>query len=175
MNDVYINLARTAIKTFEQQQCLLIIDDSFPPQLLKRRAGVYVSLFKPDGQLRSSMGTVKPTRNNLAEEIAFAAVISAFFNPQFLPLRKKEIEELKIRVDIFVKSEVYHPNKNTDFDYKRQGVLIESLTGNRAVLLPNFCQANLSQTITMAARKAKINLHNDKHKIIIFTTEIHQE
>ncbi len=175
MSDDYINLARLAIKIFEKKQHLLTIDDSFPTPLLKRRAGVYVSLFRPNGELRSSMGTVKPTRSNLAEEIIFAAIISAFFNPKFLPLRKKEIDELKVRVDIFVKSEVYHPNKKINFDYQKQGVLIESLTGNRAVLLPGFYQANLSQTINIAARKAKINLHSDKHKIIIFTTEIHQE
>ncbi len=175
MNDIYINLARLAIRTFERQQRLLTVDDSLPPQLLKRRAGVYVSLFKPDGELRSLMGTVKPTRSNLAEEIIFAAVVSAFFNPQFLPLRKKEVDELKIRVDVFVKSEAYHPNKKINFDCKKQGILIESLTGNRSVLLPRFYQADLSQAINIAARKAKINLHSDKYKIIIFTTEIHQE
>ncbi len=175
MIDIYVNLARIAIRTFEKRQHLLTIDNNLPSQLLKRRAGVYVSLFKPNGELRSSMGTVKPTRSNLAEEIVFAAVISAFFNPRFLPLRKGEIEELKIRVDIFIKSEVYHFNKKVDFDHKKQGVLIESVSGNRSVLLPNFYQADLSQIINIAARKAKINLHSDKHKIIIFTTEIHQE
>ncbi len=175
MSDNYTNLARQAIIKYSQTNTTadINITDILPNSLYKK-AGVYITLFKPNGEIRATMGNARPTKPNLAEEIIFTAITAAFFDKQFKPLRKNEIAELKIRIDIVTDSFPCSELQHCSFS-KKYGILIESIDGKTAVLLPQMHSGNLQQALSIVARKARINTKLDKYKIIIFKTEIHQE
>ncbi len=64
----------------------------------KQQQGIFVTLLK-DGELRGSMG-YPPGSYPLADGVVMAARDAAFKDPRFKPVRKKELEQLKIRIDL---------------------------------------------------------------------------
>ncbi len=175
MADNFTQLARRAIIEYAQTSTAVNIDAAnIASDYLQKKAGVYVTLFKPNGEIRAIMGSPRPVKSNLIEEIIFTAITAAFFDKQFKPLRKNEIDELKIRIDIITSSFPYSQLQDKS-QTNKYGVLIESLDGKTAILLPLMYSGSLEDAINIVTRKARINTKIDKYKIILFTTEIHQE
>lgn len=123
-----------------------------PPEAF-RRAGVFVSI-KKHGNLRGCIGTIAPTRANVAEEIRAMAAAAAFHDPRFPPVTADELEELTYSVDILGPAE---PAAGLDeLDPKRYGVIVRR--GMRqGLLLPNLEGVDTAEEqVAIARRKAGI-------------------
>lgn len=122
---------------------------------LKNKAGCFVSLHNPDGTLRGCIGTILPTKETLLDEIKANAVSAALNDPRFLPLKKEELDNLDISVDVLGDPE---PIKGLEeLDPKVYGVIVSA--GNRkGVLLPDLPGINdPREQVHIAMQKAGIS------------------
>ncbi len=145
-------LARRTLDYYLREGHLPNLADSLPPEY-EMRAGVFVSL-KKDGQLRGCIGTFEPVRENLAEEIAANAVSAAVRDPRFPPVRREELPELDISVDIL--GPVEKVEKETELDPEEYGIMVRK--GSRTgLLLPDLEGVDtVEQQVDIACRKAGI-------------------
>lgn len=123
-------------------------------EALNQRAGCFVSLHNPDSSLRGCIGTIMPTKPTLEEEIKTNAISAAFMDPRFAPLKKEELENLEISVDVLGEPESII---NTDeLDPKVYGVIV-SAGSKRGVLLPDLPGIDkVEQQLHIAMQKAGI-------------------
>lgn len=109
-----------------------------PPTLLseemKGKAGVFVSIHK-GGELKGCIGTMAPTRNNIAEEIIANAISAATQDPRFPAIEAGELEGLEVSVDILSSPEKV--NNISELDAKKYGVIVVS-GKKRGLLLPDI-------------------------------------
>lgn len=132
--DEYVALARTTLEHYLLDGVIIEPPKGTSEELLKNKAGVFVTL-KKDGQLRGCIGTTGPTQKNIAEEIIHNAISSGTRDPRFLPVDDYELEELIYSVDVLTEPE---PIKSKDeLDVKKYGVIVRK--GNRSgLLLPDL-------------------------------------
>lgn len=169
-----LTLAREAIRIFLEDFKLMKISGDLPPSLIKTKAGVYVTLERPSGEIRGLGGTIHPTRPNIASEIVSAAVAAGFHSPGFLPLNKVDLHGLRIKIDII--RDLTPVTKNHKLDLDLEGVLTETLDGRRGVILPGCHDSKtMTELINLACRQAKINPQEEHYKIFVFTTESYIE
>ena len=129
----YTVLARRNLESYFYEGKLLTSEDIEDKELLNDRKGVFVSL-KINGELRGCIGTIAPTTNSVAEEIIRNSISAALNDPRFSPVKKEELLDIDISVDL-----LYSPEK-TDFnglDPKVYGVIV-SYGEKRGLLLPNL-------------------------------------
>jgi AmmeMemoRadiSam system protein A len=121
--------------------------------LFAQRAGVFVSI-KKDGELRGCIGTIQPTKGNLAEEILSNAVSASTRDPRFEPIEPDELASLTYSVDVLGEpEEISGPE---ELDIKRYGVIVSS-GARRGLLLPDLDGINsVDEQIDIARRKAGI-------------------
>ena len=98
------------------------------------RAGAFVTLYK-HGELRGCIGTIGPTRDNVAAEVMQNAVSSATRDPRFNPVRPEELPELDYKVDVLGAAEPVSSVK--ELDAKKYGVIV-SAGHRRGLLLPDL-------------------------------------
>jgi len=116
-------------------------------------AGVFVSI-KKKGELRGCIGTLQPTRENIALEIIQNAVSAATQDPRFPPVTPVEIDELEYSVDVL--SEPERISGKEELDPKRYGVIVKS-GEHRGLLLPDLEGVDTpEEQIRIAAMKAGI-------------------
>lgn len=101
---------------------------------MARRAGAFVTLYK-HGELRGCIGTIGPTRENVAAEVMQNAVSSATRDPRFSPVRPKELPELDYKVDVLGTAEPI--TSIQQLDVKKYGVIV-SAGHRRGLLLPDL-------------------------------------
>lgn len=132
--DEYVALARTALKHYLLNGVVIEPPQETSDELLKSKAGVFVSL-KKDGQLRGCIGTTGPTQKNIAEEIIHNAISSGTRDSRFNQVDDYELEDLIYSVDVLTEPE---PIKSKDeLEVKRYGVIVRK--GNRSgLLLPDL-------------------------------------
>ncbi len=134
-------------------------------ELSKRRA-CFVSL-KKKGELRGCIGTVEPEQACLMEEIIQNAIASAVMDLRFPPLRKEELNELGISVDVLSEIE---PATIGALDPDEYGILVEQ-GANRGLLLPALQGVDSPEVqLRIASTKGGIDL-SSPFKIYRFTTE----
>ena len=147
-------LARLVIEKFVSTG--KVID---PPEqlsdLLRARAGCFVSIKTIDGDLRGCIGTVEPLKDTLAEEIIANAVSAATSDPRFPPVTEIELPALKYSVDVLSEPE---PTTVGELDPKIYGVIVEEESGSRrGLLLPNLPGIeSAAEQVEIASRKAGI-------------------
>ncbi|TLM98271.1 MAG: AmmeMemoRadiSam system protein A [Actinobacteria bacterium] len=146
-----VALARAAIATYLETGHALpaptLTDDALP-----QRAGAFVSLHR-NGDLRGCIGTILPTRNTLAEEVAGNAVEAATRDPRFPSLTADELVDLDVKVDV-----LHAPESCSiaDLDPKTHGVIVSS-GWRRGLLLPDLEGVDDVETqVAIATRKAGI-------------------
>jgi AmmeMemoRadiSam system protein A len=148
-----LNLAKEAVETYIREGRVISPKDI--PEELKRRAGAFVTI-KKHGELRGCIGTIAPTRENLAYEIINNAISSATEDPRFNPIREEELSELSYSVDI-----LNPPEKITDIsllDPKKYGVIVES-GWQRGLLLPDLEGVDtVEEQLRIAALKAGLTI-----------------
>lgn len=121
----YVAIARGAIAA--ELGLRTHVPPTFDDIDLHRRGSSFVRL-SIDGQLRGSLGTVRPFRS-LAADIAENAVNSAFHDPRFAPITRDEFERIAIEVAIVTNIEPLTVHSQLElFDHLRpniDGLLLE--------------------------------------------------
>lgn len=151
--DEYVALARKSLESFVREGKMIEIPEELPKEMKTERAGVFVSI-KKDGQLRGCIGTIAPTRENIAGEIIYNAISSGTEDPRFFPVEATELGSLVYSVDVLKKPEPINSIK--ELDVERYGVIVRS--GHRSgLLLPNLEGVNTpEEQINIALQKAGI-------------------
>lgn len=148
-----VQLARKVLEQFYSGKDKLFGSREIPEEFAKRRAGVFVSL-KKHGNLRGCIGTIAPTYNNIAEEIAENAVSAAIRDPRFNPVEQEELPELDISVDILTDPGPVQGME--DLDPHRYGVIVTA-GGRRGLLLPDLEGIDtVEEQVAIARQKAGI-------------------
>lgn len=152
--DEFVKLARLSLETFvKTHQPLETLPKDLPKELLERQAGAFVSLHK-NGQLRGCIGTIVPTKNSLALEIAQNAVSACSRDPRFPPVTVDELNDLVYSVDVLGEPERIFSMK--DLNVKKYGVIVES-NGKRGLLLPDLDGVDtVEEQVQIAMRKGNI-------------------
>ncbi len=148
----HTEIARRALEARLKEGRFPRLPDDLPSELLKPGAA-FVSL-KKEGVLRGCIGTIQPTRKNLAEEIAFNALSAGLNDPRFPPLTLDELGEISISVDVL--SDPEKINDPSQLDPARYGVIVRC--GSRSgLLLPNLEGVDtVEKQLSIALQKAGI-------------------
>ncbi len=162
----YVKIARKAIEKYVNKSREINLEGEISPDL-KKKAGVFVSL-KKRGKLRGCIGTIKPTQDNLANEIISNAISAATRDPRFAPVIAEEVDELDINVDV-----MGEPEKITgveQLDVQEYGVIVKK--GWRSgLLLPDLAGIDtVEEQIDIARRKAGIG-RNEEVELYRFRVE----
>ena len=150
-----VELARKAIETYVRERRVIEPPDELTPEM-RQRAGTFVSLHGPGGELRGCIGTIEPTQDNVAREVIQNAISAATRDPRFPPVRPDELDGLDVKVDVLTPPE---PVESLDeLDPKRYGVIVESATDwRRGLLLPDLEGVDtVEYQVDIARRKAFI-------------------
>ncbi|WP_258358757.1 AmmeMemoRadiSam system protein A [Moorella sulfitireducens (nom. illeg.)] len=127
-----VRLARRSLEHYLRTGKVLPAPDPLPAELAAR-AGAFVSI-KKHGNLRGCIGTIGPTRANLAEEIIYNALAAGLEDPRFTPVTIEELPELTYSVDVLGEPE---PATLADLDPRVYGVIV-SCGRRRGLLLPDL-------------------------------------
>lgn len=159
--DEYVALARKSLESFVRDGKLLEMPDELPKEMKTERAGVFVSI-KKDGQLRGCIGTIAPTRENIAGEIIYNAISSGTEDPRFFPVDASELGSLVYSVDVLMKPE---PIDSIDeLDVIKYGVIVKS-RHRSGLLLPNLEGVNSpEEQVDIALQKAGI-MKNEEYSM----------
>jgi len=182
MNNIYIKLARDSIKYYFSNQKYLPVPDDISNDLKKQKSGCFVSLHLKNqpkgknpafiktsaGKLRGCIGTISATQKNLGLEIIKNAVSAATRDPRFEPLKKDELKDIKISIDVLEKPE---PIDNiAKLNPKKYGIIIKHADGRTGLLLPNIEGVDsVEKQIAIAKQKAGILSHES---IFIFRFKV---
>jgi len=151
--DNYRSLARRSLEYAVINGRELPVPDGLPDELIRKRAGVFVSLHKNE-RLRGCIGTISATTASIAKEIIENAVKAGLNDPRFDPVTASELPYLTYKVDVLSDAEpVSGPG---ELDVKRYGVIVSS-GYKRGLLLPNLDGVDtVEEQIDIARRKAGI-------------------
>lgn len=170
--DIYVKLATDTIKDYLLKEKLPDIK-TLPAELQTKRAGCFVSLHtKSDDKLRGCIGTILPTHKNIAGEIIANAIEASFNDPRFEPLKKDELDNLDVSVDVLGTPEFIDNEK--DLDVKKYGVIVKVNDGRTGLLLPDIEGVNtVKEQIEIAKDKGGIT-PDDEVLLYRFTVTRHQ-
>ncbi len=157
-SDAWVKLARESAEYFVKNGLEMEVPDWVPEELLRVRAGAFVSVHK-FGSLRGCMGTIAATKENLTLEIIHNAVSAVSGDPRFEPVSEDELKYLDINVDVLGEAEkIYSP---AELDVKKYGVIVQS-GYKRGLLLPDLTGVDsVEQQISIAKRKGGITSNED--------------
>ena len=153
--DKYVELARNTIEKYiRENEVYTPSDDVLTDEMKSERAGAFVSIHKLGG-LRGCIGTIAPTRANLAEEIISNAISASTRDPRFDPIRTDELADLEINVDVLTSPEpIDFPD---ELDVKRYGVIVEK-GFRRGLLLPDLDGVDtIEEQVAIAKQKAGLD------------------
>lgn len=167
--DEYVRLARQSLEYYIKYGEIMDLPKNLSEELLKNRSGVFVSL-KKDSMLRGCIGTIEPTKENIAMEIIKNAVSAGVEDPRFLPVDESELDEIVYSVDVLKEPEKI--DSIEELDVKKYGVIV-SKGMRRGVLLPNLEGIETpEEQINIALKKAGISPDED-YSIERFEVERH--
>ncbi len=150
----YPQWALTVIEAFVCHHRMLDSFEALPPEMLRRRAGCFVTLHSLHGLLRGCIGTIEPSGAHLAMEIRNNAISAATKDPRFPPVLCHEVTDLRISVDVLGQPEPIVDERG--LDPKRYGIIVEHGV-RKGVLLPDLEGVDqISQQISIARMKAGI-------------------
>ena len=148
-----VQLARAAVEAYVRERRIIEPPAELTPEMQERR-GVFVSLHR-QGNLRGCIGTIEPTRRNVAEEIIANAISAATRDPRFPPVTAPELTDLEISVDVLTPPEPI--TSTAELDPRIYGVIVES-GPRRGLLLPDLEGVDtVEQQVSIALQKAWID------------------
>ncbi|MBR6208245.1 MAG: AmmeMemoRadiSam system protein A [Oscillospiraceae bacterium] len=160
--DPWVRLARAQVEAWVRGRRWIDLPRDLPPEMLRERAGVFVSLHK-EGRLRGCIGTIGPTRDCVAEEIRENAISAASRDPRFPPVEPGELEALEISVDVLSAPEEIA--SKAELDVKRYGVIV-SKGRKRGLLLPDLDGVDtVDEQIAIALRKAGLSERETDYRL----------
>ncbi|MEW5897775.1 MAG: AmmeMemoRadiSam system protein A, partial [Bacillota bacterium] len=147
-----VRLARRTLENYYATGRVEVPRENIPEEYQKQ-AGTFVSL-KKYGQLRGCIGTILPQHRNVIEEVVHNAISAATRDPRFYPVRREELAELTISVDVL--NEPEQVAGLADLDPRKYGVIVRS--GSRSgVLLPDLEGVDTAEEqVAIARQKAGI-------------------
>ncbi len=152
-SDDYVKLARASLEYFVKNGKAMEVPEWAPLETLTNQAGAFVSVHKM-GQLRGCIGTILPTKDNLAEEIIGNAISAASRDHRFNPITEDELKWLDINVDVLTEPE--RIASIDELDVKKYGVIVES-GYKRGLLLPDLEGVDtVEDQVDIARRKGGI-------------------
>ena len=152
-SDAYVKLARASAEYFVKNGDVMPLPDWVPDELLKTKAGAFVSVHK-FGALRGCIGTIASTQKNLALEIIHNAVSAVSNDPRFEPVTEDELKYLDINVEVLGEAESI--KSEAELDVKKYGVIVQS-GYKRGLLLPDLDGVDtVEQQVAIARRKGGI-------------------
>lgn len=165
-SDLYVKWARQCIETYIKTKKLPPMEEILPDNFLKTKAGVFVTIYE-HGELRGCLGSVKPLKANLGQEIAHNAVSAATCDDRFNPIKKEELPYLKIIVDVLTNP--IPILSIIDLDVTKYGIIVEN--GDRkGVVLPGLSGVETpDDQIRVAKRKAGIE---EDEEITLYRFEV---
>ena len=101
-------------------------------EVLKERRGVFVTLTK-HGELRGCIGHHE-SDEPLYKLVPEMAVAAGFRDPRFHPLSKKELEDVRIKVSVYL-TNVYRIEDLSEFEMGKHGIIMMK-GGRGATYLP---------------------------------------
>ncbi len=151
-----VRLARETVEAYVKQEPLP--EAVALPAEARGRAGVFVSI-KKGGELRGCIGTIAPTRKDVAAEIQANAIAASTQDPRFEPVQPAELPDLVYSVDILAPAESIA--SLAELDPRRYGVIVKR-GGRRGLLLPNLEGIDTAEEqVAIAKRKAGIDAGED--------------
>lgn len=171
--DIFVKLARETIEKYIISNELPDPENQ-PDELLNKKAGCFVSLHnKNDGELRGCIGTILPVYKNIASEIIHNAVSAAVHDRRFSPIKKNDIDNLEISVDVLSEPEAINSEKS--LNPKKYGVIVKTHDGRTGLLLPDLEGIDdVSYQIAIAKEKAGIS-PNEEVFLYRFTVTRHRQ
>ena len=149
--DAYVRLARASLEAYITKKEQIDVPEDVPEEMLKKRAGAFVSLHK-EGRLRGCIGTIGPVQDNVAKEIIENAISASTRDPRFEPVTIEELPYLEYSVDVLGDTEVI--DSPAQLDVKRYGVIVTK-GAKRGLLLPNLDGVDtVEEQLSIARRKA---------------------
>ncbi|MGC8929876.1 MAG: AmmeMemoRadiSam system protein A [Candidatus Woesearchaeota archaeon] len=172
-----LNLAREAIKSaFEEKEPKV---ESCIKKKFSEKRGVFVTL-KEEEELRGCIGFPR-AYYPLWQGIILAARSAAFEDPRFFPLRKDELDRIKIEISVLTVPELIRVKNPEEYLSKikigEDGLIIESDFGSGLLLPQVFTEYNCTpeQALIMLCQKAMLptNAWKDlKNRIYKFQAEV---
>jgi AmmeMemoRadiSam system protein A/AmmeMemoRadiSam system protein B len=153
--DDYVRLARHSVETFVTTKKPASLPGELPAAMKEERHGAFVSLHL-NGELRGCIGTILPTRQNVAEEILYNGIAACSEDPRFSPVRPEELQDLEYSVDILEEPEpVSGPE---ELDVRKYGVIVQAASDHRrGLLLPDLEGVDtVEKQIRIARQKGRI-------------------
>jgi AmmeMemoRadiSam system protein A len=131
-----VALARKTIEHWVQDGERIDPPEDLPPEM-RRRAGAFVTLHR-GGRLRGCVGTVAPVCDTVAQEVIRNAISAATHDTRFSRLRREELEDLEVKVDVLGEPELVM--SLDELDPKRYGLIVQSQVdpSKRGLLLPDL-------------------------------------
>ncbi len=167
--DEYVNLARSSLHYFLLTHKRLPVKETFLEEMLKSKAGVFVSI-KKRGVLRGCIGTIEARQNSIAEEVIENAIQAGISDPRFPPVKPHELDELEFSVDILQPAETI--DTISMLDHKKFGLIVHN-EKKRGVLLPNLEGIqSVYEQLELALKKAGIEEH-EEYQMERFLVERH--
>lgn len=149
----HVRLARASYEHYVRTGSMLARPQGLPEELLNTRAGAFVTLHQ-HGDLRGCIGTIRPTKDCLADEIIANAVSAAARDPRFPPVTEDELPHITCSVDVLGAPEDIE--STDELDVLRYGVIV-SKGSRRGLLLPNLDGVDtVEEQVDIARRKAGI-------------------
>jgi AmmeMemoRadiSam system protein A len=167
----FVALARAAIEAYVRERKQINPPRALSPEL-QARAGAFVSLHLPDGELRGCIGTIEPMRDNLAAEIIANAISAATRDPRFPPMTPDELAALDVSVDVL--TEPVPIDSIRDQDPKKHGLIVQSLKNSwqRGLLLPDLDEIDTAEKQLHYTRVYKANITDPKEAVQLYRFEV---
>lgn len=170
---LYIRLAKEAVEQFIREGKILNPPADLPKQIISKRAGIFVSIFRGEG-LRGCIGTYLPDKQSIAEEIIANAIAAATEDYRFPPITPEELPELDYSV--YILEEPKQIRDISELDPKKYGVLIKSKTGRSGLLLPDLPGIDtVEKQLSAVYSKSGINPQKEQITIWRFGVEKYEE
>ena len=158
-SDDYIKLARNTIIEYIKTGNIIPVPEDINSELINKKAGVFVSIHK-FGKLRGCIGTIIPTRKNIATEIIYNAISASTNDNRFNPIEIAELPYLDIKVDVL--GPIEDIDSREELNPKKYGVIVYT-DNKRGLLLPDLNGIDtIEKQIEIAKRKANITFENYK-------------
>ncbi|MDD3171384.1 MAG: AmmeMemoRadiSam system protein A, partial [Bacilli bacterium] len=168
--DPYVSLARQSLEYYINNKKILKCPSNLIDDMIKKKAGVFVSI-KKEGNLRGCVGTISPTRANIALEIIANAISAGINDYRFETVTKEELGKLVYSVDVLGKMELVNSLK--ELNVKRYGIIVRS-QGRSGLLLPNLEGIDsIDDQVRIALQKARIH-EDEKYQIERFEVIRHR-
>jgi len=165
-----VTLARETIELYVREGKQPRPPRTLSPEM-RRPAGAFVSIHS-HGELRGCIGTIQPTCDSVAEEVIQNAVSAATRDPRFPPIRRDELADLEINVDVLGEPE---PISSPDeLDPKRYGLIVQSLNQSwkRGLLLPDLRGIDTVEKQVHWTRYHKAGITDPNEPIQMFRFEV---